>query len=267
MKVNLIVADPAWSFDDGLEMSDVKRGAKAQYDVLDISAIKALNVSDVAADDAVLALWVPSSLLQEGLDTMKAWGFRQTQTHIWVKIKTNPLRDLSDSICKIIKIKDVNKSSVLAVIGNIIETTDLNDMLAFGMGRLFRQTHEICLVGARGKVYGNLANKSQRSVHFDTNKKHSAKPEIIQNRLELMFPSFNKLELFARRQRNGWACLGNEAPMSIGEDIRESIRKLINISNEKMADINNIISCYDEGKSKDLFEMWKNVESQSTTLG
>ena len=90
MKYDLIVSDPPWSFDDGLHMSDVKRGAESNYAVLDIEAIKQLKVAELAADNAVLALWVPSSLLQEGLDTMKAWGFRQTQTHIWVKIKNEP---------------------------------------------------------------------------------------------------------------------------------------------------------------------------------
>ena len=94
------------------------------------------------------------------------------------------------------------------------------------MGRLFRNCHEICLIGINNNgVYKKLKNKSQRTVSFAPNFKHSKKPEKLQDSLELMFPSGNYLELFARRERNNWTCLGNQ----IGEklDIRESIKKLL----------------------------------------
>src|SRR3972149_1049467 len=88
MKFQVIVSDPPWSFKDKLTMSEVKRGAKSQYSTLTIKDIKALNVKEVAdPNGAILALWVPSSLLQEGLDTMKSWGFKHKQTYIWVKTK------------------------------------------------------------------------------------------------------------------------------------------------------------------------------------
>ena len=56
---------------------------------------------------------------------------------------------------------------------------------------------------------------------------HSQKPEDLQDSLELMFPERNKLEIFARRHRPGWNCIGNEAPMTLGEDIRDSIDELL----------------------------------------
>ena len=112
--------------------------------------------------------------------------------------------------------------SILEFMKNI----DLNDILAFGMGRLFRQTHEICLIGTNNnKIYKILENKSQRSVSFGENLKHSAKPEHLQDSLEIMFPSAKKIELFARRLRPGWECLGNE--VCNGEDIYDSLAKLI----------------------------------------
>ena len=86
-KFNLIVADCPWSFGDTLQMSRTKRGASAQYNTLSDFDITNLNVESIAADDAVLALWVLSSKLQVGLDTMMSWGFEQTQTFIWVKTK------------------------------------------------------------------------------------------------------------------------------------------------------------------------------------
>lgn len=236
-KFDLIVADPPWSFDDSLSMSSVKRGAESNYSVLDIEAIKQLKVAEITADNAILALWVPSSLLQEGLDTMKAWGFRQTQTHIWVKIKNEPFEEFLKSFKKkhsnevftpLFKTFSATISYIVRLLTSDFVSFNFDQILAFGMGRLFRQTHEICLLGVKGKAYDLLENKSQRSVHFDVNKKHSAKPEILQDRLELMYPKAIKLEMFARRSRAGWNCIGLECPDSFGEDIRDSLNKLIN---------------------------------------
>jgi N6-adenosine-specific RNA methylase IME4 len=108
---------------------------------------------------------------------------------------------------------------------SISSSDRLGEMLAFGMGRLFRQTHEICLIGTSdNKIYKRLKNKSQRSVSLAPNLRHSSKPENLQDSLDEMFPSGNRLELFARRHRKDWVCLGNE--ICNGEDIRDSLAKL-----------------------------------------
>jgi len=235
-KFSVICADPPWQFSDGLKMEAVKRGAGSQYDELNIEAIKNLPVQKIAADDSVLVLWVPGSFLQEGLDTMKAWGFDQKQIHVWVKTKKEPLELLSKvfTACKrswkkVFTGKSLFSAAELqqALFTENLHSFELDNILAFGMGRLFRQTHEIALVGTRGKVYGNLKNKSQRSVHFGPVLKHSAKPEKIQDMLELMFPEGHKVELFARRSRKGWTCLGNQCPDTEGEDIRDSLKNLM----------------------------------------
>jgi N6-adenosine-specific RNA methylase IME4 len=193
-KFRVIVADPPWPFSDKLKMSDVARGAEANYSVMSIADIQQLPMQKFThKDGAILALWVPSSLLQEGLDTLKAWGFAHKQTYVWVKTKK--------------------------------DWKGIQNCLAFGMGRLFRQTHEICLIGtSNNKIYQALKNKSQRSVCLATNLKHSAKPDDLQKSLEMMFPKSKKLELFARRHRPKWVCLGNE--ICNGEDIRDSLAKL-----------------------------------------
>jgi len=214
MKFRIIDADCPWSFSDQLTMSETKRGASSVYDTLSIEDLKALPVKDIAEDDSVLVLWCPSSLLKEGLEVMDAWGFRQTQTHIWVKTKKEPLKAYLKEFVKAI--------SELKTLG----WPDINDVLAFGLGRLFRQTHELALVGVRGKIYVHLANKSQRSVHFSPATKHSTKPDILQNMLGEMFPTGNRLEMFARRDKAGWTCVGLESPSTLGEDIRVSIDRL-----------------------------------------
>lgn len=233
MKFRVIVADPPWSFSDQLKMSDVKRGAQANYDVMTNLDIRELPIKKLTSPTgSILALWVPSSLLQEGMDTMKAWGFTQKQTYVWDKTRKEPTIALRKSFTKLVRktLKEGNWDAFqYPEIKNLfIEAASkfvLGDMLAFGMGRLFRQTHEICLIGTSdNQIYQHLKNKSQRSACLAPNLKHSSKPEDLQDSLELMFPKGKKLELFARRQRPGWMCLGNE--ICNGEDIRASLAKL-----------------------------------------
>jgi N6-adenosine-specific RNA methylase IME4 len=207
MKYNVIVSDPPWSFDDKLKMSSVKRGAEANYKTLSNEDIKNLDVGKLAAKDSLLALWVPSSLLDVGLDIMNEWGFTLKQTFIWVKTKKEPLKNL-----------------------NKTQNFSIQDILGFGMGRTFRNTHEIVLIGTRGKISKRLRNKSCRSVFLAPIGKHSEKPEGLQDMLDLMFPGkYNKkIEMFARRDRPGWVCIGNQAPATINKDIRESIKDTLN---------------------------------------
>jgi N6-adenosine-specific RNA methylase IME4 len=229
-KFSVIVADPPWSFNDSLKMSDVKRGAKANYDTMTMQQIREMPVKEACdPSGAVLCLWVPGSLLQDGLDTMKAWGFDHKQTYVWVKTKKHRFTRFSKWIKKsVLRHKQIayDKFAYDRAIRAVIESLpkiDLVEELAFGMGRLFRQCHEICLIGTRGKIYSRLANKSQRSVGFAENLKHSAKPEDLQDSLETMFPKARKLELFARRLRPGWTCLGNEID---GKDIYDALADL-----------------------------------------
>jgi len=196
----VICADSPWSFSDGLKMSSVKRGAKSNYNTMSTQQLQALRVKDIAdPNGCLLALWCPSSLLKGGLEIMEAWGFQLKTTYVWVKSKKNLPQDLK-----------------------------LDQSLSFGMGRTFRASHEVALIGINNtKIYQALQNKSQRSVSFAPNLGHSVKPETLQDSLDLMFPKTNKIELFARRERNGWTCLGNECSASKGEDIIVSLEKLL----------------------------------------
>lgn len=199
MVYQVIVADPPWHFNDGLKkMGDgVRRSAQSQYKTLSFDEIEALDVKSLAdPTGCLLALWVPSSMLDRGLQVMNTWGFKLKQTYVWVKLK-----------------KDFALEE------------DWNNGTRFGMGRLFRQAHEIALIGTSGKsVYPRLKNNSQRSVSFDLNKGHSIKPDTLQDRLDKMFPVADKLEIFARRNKQGWTCIGDGVT---GRDVRDSIGDLI----------------------------------------
>lgn len=229
-KFQIVVADCPWSFKDSLKMPGPKRSAQANYDTMTMQKIREMPVEKVC-DPAgtVLCLWVPSSLLQDGLDTMKTWGFTHKQTYIWVKTKKHKFDRFTKWIKKnVLKCKQIayDKFSYDRAIKSIIENlpqVNLLDELTLGMGHIFRQSHEICLIGTLGKVQSQIVNRSQRSVSFAENLRHSAKPNDLQKSLELMFPAANKLELFARRVRPGWTCLGNEID---GKDIYDALADL-----------------------------------------
>lgn len=246
MKFRVITADCPWAFGDKLTMSDVARGAASSYPCLDRAAIKALPVKDLSEDDAVLGLWCPSSMLQDGLDVMKAWGFRQVQEWIWVKLTMNQDEEMGISTDGRVALQDRAVMRALAGCSrraDRVQVTPHSDHqeiivdlpLVFGMGRLARSCKETFLVGVRGKkLYRYVKNKGIRDVFFAPAGRHSEKPECFQDALDEMFPEGNRLEMFARRAREGecftrdWTCVGNECPATPGEDIRDSLKRLLN---------------------------------------
>lgn len=122
------------------------------------------------APDARLFLWRVSAMQEEALEVMRAWGFIPKSELVWIKN---------------------TKSS----------------KLWFGMGRTVRMSHEICLIGQRG--HPEILSHSIRSVFEAPYTRHSGKPEIFFDYVEKLSPG-PYLELFARRQRPGWTCLGDE---------------------------------------------------------
>lgn len=193
----VIVADPPWPFDDSLTMSEVKRGARSNYATLSVDTLCQLPVQEVASDDGVLVLWCPATILESGFAVMRAWGFEYKQLWVWVK------------------------------------TTKDGKGLAFGMGRLARSCKEVALVGVRGRPYGALKDHSVRDVFPSPKRKHSQKPEDIQDALERMFPDWPRLELFARRDREGWTALGNEVPGMEGVDISDALKAVSGLIRER----------------------------------
>ncbi len=78
----VIYADPPWRFENH------PTGAWAvenHYPTMPLDDICALPVSDIAADDAILYLWVPNAMMEKGIDVINAWGFSYLTDMVWVK--------------------------------------------------------------------------------------------------------------------------------------------------------------------------------------
>lgn len=70
---------------------------------------------------------------------------------------------------------------------------------------------ELCLVFRRGRIPQPRGARNIRQFLSEKRTGHSAKPQEIRRRIEAMFPTQRKLELFARAPAEGWTVWGNEA--------------------------------------------------------
>lgn len=74
---------------------------------------------------------------------------------------------------------------------------------------------EICLVGKRGTIPTPRGDRTVRQFLSELRGEHSKKPDEIRNRIQRMFPTQKKVELFARQKFDGWDVYGNEVEGSI----------------------------------------------------
>lgn len=190
--IQTICADPGWAFDDALPGDG--RGAEKLYTVMGQRELCAfLDTEYLAgripaiADDARLFLWRVASMQQEALDVMKAWGFTLKTEIVWVKTSKASTATAWDA-----------------------EQLARGDKLHIGMGRTTRAAHETCLVGARGRPA--RLDAAIRDVFFAPYEEHSRKPEVFYREIVEKVSPGPFLELFARRHREGWHCMGNQLP-------------------------------------------------------
>lgn len=94
-KYKTILADPPWDINQR-----GNRGAIKHYDLMPLDRIKAMPVADLCQENSHLYLWIPNGLLQEGLDTVRAWGFTFRSPIYWIKPRLglgNYIRNASET--------------------------------------------------------------------------------------------------------------------------------------------------------------------------
>ncbi|MBF0093942.1 MAG: ParB N-terminal domain-containing protein [Alphaproteobacteria bacterium] len=79
----VIVADPPWAYD--ARAADASHRAANPYPQMDIDAIRAMPVAELAHDDAILWLWTTNSHLREAFTVLDAWGFAHKTILTWAK--------------------------------------------------------------------------------------------------------------------------------------------------------------------------------------
>lgn len=82
-----------------------------------------------------------------------------------------------------------------------------------GQGGMYFPTTEFLLLGRIGKAPTGKARVDSTWWLAQRPNRHSEKPETFQDTIETVSDA-PRLELFARRERAGWTCWGNELPLT-----------------------------------------------------
>src|SRR3989304_117314 len=131
--------------------------------------ILAMTVASIRAADSHPCLWVPDTHLPLGLGVVRAWDFEFKHLIVWAKATSTGRPHI-------------------------------------GMGHYFRKAHEVCLFALAGRA--KVVDRSLPSWFAAPSLRPRAKPEELQDLAERASPG-PRLELFARRRRDGWTTWGD----------------------------------------------------------
>ncbi|EHL24144.1 MT-A70 family protein [Acidovorax sp. NO-1] len=169
---SIILADPPWDYDMAYDRAASRMIPHTHYPVMSVDAMRSqLDVEGIAAKDSMLFMWCPAPLLSRGLELMEGWGFKFLTNWVWHK--TGPRLNCG--------------------------------------GGTATMHHELLLVGTRGAGVLIADTKARAPSVFKARVgKHSAKPVVVHQRLETLYPDVSRIELFSRTDRTGWTIFGNE---------------------------------------------------------
>jgi N6-adenosine-specific RNA methylase IME4 len=197
-----ITADYPWNFKT---YSQAGQGRSPEYLRQPVEFAKKMPVKEVSAKDSALIMWTSGPYLQQTFAIAEAWGFQyKTVAFVWAKLTKRQARE---------------QAMLLPIIGD-------NHNWHFGNGYWTRANTEIALLFTRGNP--KRLSASVRQLIIAPLGRHSEKPEEMQDRVEQLVAG-PYLELFARRQRPNWTCLGNEVT---GNDICDDLVELLRRINE-----------------------------------
>lgn len=182
-----ILADPPWPY--YVFNGDKPGTAESHYKTMSFEDIYRLPVSDLAAPNCALFLWVVPPSLPQCIEAGIRWGFTyKTIAFSWIK-RTRTGREWHS-----------------------------------GMGHWTLSNVELCLLFTRGRparksrsVKQVIASVGQLELFpplVAPITEHSAKPHEQYGRIEALLDG-PYLELFARNAAPGWDTWGNEAPNCI----------------------------------------------------
>jgi len=221
-----IYLDPPWPEHGG---GKSKRGADRHYPLMSVEQIadvayQALTLEQGAwadfnhiAADAHCWVWVTDNYLEDGLYLMRRMGFKYKRTLVWAKTSPGNIeakaREAAECILDCFSADRVKDRREAADYLNVFIGETLNapkgGVLRTGLGQYARGSHELLLFGTRGKAHMPPTDARPKSVQFAPVGRHSEKPELFAEIIERCSPG-PRLEMFARRRREGWAAFGNE---------------------------------------------------------
>lgn len=137
MKYSLIYADPAWEYGNTISNG----AANNHYGTMKLIDMKRLAVWDLAAEDAVLAMWFTGTHTREAIELAEAWGFKVRTMKGFTWVKFNPLSE-----------KHINKALQAGRVEDFYDFLDLlNAQTRMNGGNYTRANTEDLLIATRGK--------------------------------------------------------------------------------------------------------------------
>lgn len=181
-KADIILTDFAWG--EGIygkrtnPNTKFGGGAMGHYKTMTMQEVLDFKseIDKVASDDCMLLQWVTCPSLKFGIEVMEHFGFKyKTVAMTWIKIAKN------------------GKPRILP-------------------SYYFGSNTELLLLGIKGKNNNKFrpAQKLLGQVIMSELRQHSRKPEESYEKINLAYPTLNKVEFFSRFYRDGWTCYGDE---------------------------------------------------------
>ena len=85
------------------------------------------------------------------------------------------------------------------------------DKVKHNMGHYNSVRHEFLLIAGHGSSTPDVKELHDSVISIERNDKHSEKPEYFRELIDKLYPTGNRVELFARKKVDGWDTWGAEA--------------------------------------------------------
>ena len=198
-KYSVILTDPPWAYKAW--SGKPTRTADAHYETLTPIEVGQMPLGDILEDNAAVFMWVTPPMLDEQMKVLDDWGLRYiTAGFNWVKLSRKPMTNQRSLQAR------VNGETVVFYKGRW-------HGLHLGMGHYTRANGEFCLLAIKGKM--PVDSKGVRQAILAPLRGHSRKPDEQWERIDALYPTGNRLEMFARPSEERpahWDVWGLEAP-------------------------------------------------------
>ena len=161
MKYSLIYADPAWEYGNTISNG----AATNHYGTMKLIDMKRLPVWELAADNAVLAMWFTGTHTREAIELAEAWGFKVRTMKGFTWVKLNQLAE-----------QHINKALQAGGVEDFYDFLDLlNEQTRMNGGNYTRANTEDMLIATRGNGLERQC-ASIKQVIYSPLGEHSQKP-------------------------------------------------------------------------------------------
>lgn len=235
-KYDVIVLDPDWQYANrigGAGRTKFGAGVHDKYPTRHAADIAKLDIDSIAADNCVMFMWITCPVMYDTVArNRREKALQQAKDLLDSSINTHDViglmkaRNLLHSL-EVDKTYQPHDALHLlekwgfkyATVGfTWIKLTQDGSRPVYGTGAYTASNTELCIIATRGTGMTPKAWDGRRmtpSVIHSPRREHSRKPDELFASIDEMYPNAKKIELFARRPREGWHVWGNEVDCDV----------------------------------------------------